>query len=36
MLPTKLRFIWPTGFKGEESKKSGQSETRVAFGGHVC
>jgi hypothetical protein len=22
MLPTKLRFIWPTGFKGEESKKS--------------
>ena len=22
MLPTKLRFIWPNGFKGEESKKS--------------
>ena len=22
MLPTKLRFIWPNGFRGEESKKS--------------
>jgi hypothetical protein len=22
MLPTKLRFIWPNGFKGEDSKKS--------------
>ena len=22
MLPTKFRFIWPNGFKGEESKKS--------------
>ena len=20
MLPTKLRFIWPNGFRGEESK----------------
>ena len=87
MLPTKLRFIWPNGFRGEDSKKSanqkqespvvamfvtdrdgmsnlhrgpsigasyqvsvnldkrlqwrsflkiGQSETRVACGGHVC
>jgi hypothetical protein len=22
MLPTKLRFIWPNGFRGEEFKKS--------------
>jgi hypothetical protein len=22
MLPTKFRFIWPDGFRGEESKKS--------------
>jgi hypothetical protein len=22
MLPTKFRFIWPNGFKEEESKKS--------------
>jgi hypothetical protein len=22
MLPTKIRFIWPSGFRGEESKKS--------------
>jgi hypothetical protein len=86
MLPTKFRFIWPNGFRGEECKKSanqkqespvaamfltdrdeisnlyrgpsivtsyqvsvhlakqfqgrllkiGQSETRIACGGHVC
>ena len=87
MLPTKFRFIWPNGFRGEESKNQpirnknrlwrpcllmdrdgmsslyrgpsidascqvsvhlakwlqkrrifliGQSETRVAYGGHVC
>jgi hypothetical protein len=87
MLPTKLLFIWPNGFRGEEFKKSsnqkqespvaimyvngsgrneqslqrtfhrcflpifgsfgqavseekifkiGQSETRIACGGHVC
>jgi hypothetical protein len=22
MLPTKFRFIWPNGFRGEESKNS--------------
>jgi hypothetical protein len=22
MLPTKLRFIWPSGFRGEDLKKS--------------
>jgi hypothetical protein len=79
MLPTKFRYIWPNGFRGEESKKStnqkqespvvamfvngsgwieqslifiedhlakqfqrrifleiDQSETRIAYDGHVC
>ena len=32
MLPTKLRFIWPNGFKGEEFKKSAnqKQESSVA------
>jgi len=28
--------IWPSGFKEEDLKKFGQSETRTACGGHVC
>ena len=28
MLPTKFRFIWPSGFRGEDFKKIGQSETK--------
>jgi hypothetical protein len=36
MLPTKFRFIWPSGFRGEQFKKISKSETRVACGGHVC
>ena len=36
MLPTKFRFIWPSDFRGEDLKKIGQSETRIACGGHVC
>jgi hypothetical protein len=36
MLPTKFRFIWPSGFRGEEFFLIGQSETRIACGGHVC
>ena len=36
MLSTKFRFIWPSGFRGEDFKKIGQSETRIAYGGHVC
>jgi hypothetical protein len=36
MLPTKFRFIWPSGFRGEDFKKIGQLETRIACGGHVC
>jgi hypothetical protein len=35
MLPTKFQFIWPSGFR-EDFKKIGQSETRIAYGGHVC
>jgi hypothetical protein len=26
---------WPNGFRGEDLKKIGQSETRIACGGHV-
>ena len=36
MLPTKLQFIWPSGFRGEDFLESKQSETRIACGGHVC
>jgi hypothetical protein len=35
MLPTKLRFIWPSGFKGEFFLEIDQSEKRIAYGGHV-
>jgi hypothetical protein len=33
MLPTKFRFIWQSGFRGEEFLKIDQSETRIACGG---
>jgi hypothetical protein len=36
MLPTKFRFIWPSGYRGEDSLESNQSETRIACGGYVC
>jgi hypothetical protein len=36
MLPTKLRFIWPGGFRGEDFFRINQSETWIAFGGHAC
>ena len=36
MLPIKFRFIWSSGYRGEDWKKIGQSETRIACGGHVC
>jgi hypothetical protein len=29
-------FIWPSGFRGEDLKKISQSETRIAYGSHVC
>jgi hypothetical protein len=35
MVPTKFWFIWPSGFRGEELTKIDQSETRIAYGGHV-
>ena len=36
MFPTKFRFIWPSGFRGEDFLEINQSETRIACGGHVC
>jgi hypothetical protein len=35
MLPTKFRFIWPSGFRGDFLEIN-QSETRIVCGGHVC
>jgi hypothetical protein len=34
-LPTKFRFIWPSGFRGDKFLEINQSETRIACGGHV-
>jgi hypothetical protein len=37
MLPIKFRFIWPSGFRGEDFfLEINQSETRIAYDGHVC
>jgi hypothetical protein len=36
MLPIKFRFIWPYGFRGEDFLEINQSETRIAYGGHIC
>ena len=36
MLPTKFRFIWPYSFREEDLLEIGQSETRIACGGHAC
>jgi hypothetical protein len=35
MLPTKFRFIWPSGYREEDFLEINQSETRIACGGHV-
>ena len=35
MLPTKFRFIWPSGHREEDFLEINQSETRIACGGHV-
>jgi hypothetical protein len=32
MLPAMFWFIWPSGFRGGDLKKIGQSETRIACG----
>jgi hypothetical protein len=34
--PTKFRFIWQSGFRGEDFLEINQSETRIVCGGHVC
>ena len=34
MLTSTCRFIWPSGFRGEEYLEINQSETRMACGGH--
>jgi hypothetical protein len=36
MLPIKFRFIWQSSFREEDLLEINQSETRIAFGGHVC
>jgi hypothetical protein len=36
MLPTRFRFIWQSGFRGDNFFKINQSETIIAYGGHVC
>jgi hypothetical protein len=36
MLPTKFRFIWSSGFIVEDILEIDQSETRIAYGSHVC
>jgi hypothetical protein len=36
MLPAKFRFIWQSGFRGEYFLAINQSETKIAFGDHVC
>jgi hypothetical protein len=32
MLPTKFRFIWPSGFREDDFLEINQSETRIACG----
>jgi hypothetical protein len=36
MLSTKFQLIWDSGFRGEDFLEIAQSETRMAYGGHVC
>jgi hypothetical protein len=35
MLPTKFHFIWRSGFRGKDFLEIDQSETRIAYGGHM-
>jgi hypothetical protein len=32
MVPTKFQFIWPSGYRGEDSLEINQSDTRIACG----
>jgi hypothetical protein len=36
MFPTKFRFIWLSGFRGEDFLEIDQSEIGIACGGNVC
>ena len=36
MVPTKFRFIWLSGFRGEFFLEVNQSESRIVCGVHVC
>jgi hypothetical protein len=36
MFPTKFWFIWLLSFRGEDFLEIDQSETIIAYGGHVC
>jgi hypothetical protein len=36
MLSNKFQFIWESGFRKEDFLEINQSETRIAFGSHVC
>ena len=33
MLPTKFRFIWPSGFRGEDLKKSANQKQELSVAG---
>jgi hypothetical protein len=35
MPPTQFRFIWLSGFRGDDFLEINQSETRIVCGGHV-
>ena len=35
MLHTKFQFIWQSSIRGEDCLEINQSETRIAYGGHV-
>ena len=36
MIPTKFRFIWLSGVRGDDFLEINLSETRIVYGGHVC
>jgi hypothetical protein len=36
MLPTKFWSIWQSGFRENDFLEINQSETKIAYGGHVC
>ena len=36
MLPTRFRFIWQSGLRGEDFLEINQSETIIVCGGHIC